>query len=100
MANYKYTNEGTKSAVAEALSTATLADAVSMDGPHTPLHSDATAASHFASAMTAAATALASLVGTASRVRVVVTGSNDPNTSAPHPGAAASKIQISVIEVW
>jgi hypothetical protein len=86
-----------KSALAATLSSATIANATSMDHPSIPVSAAATI--HFAAAMTAAAQALSALVGPATKARVRVSGHADSNTSE-RPGMTGSSLQIQIVEVW
>jgi hypothetical protein len=88
---------GLKSTINAQLAAATVANsAVSMDGAAAlPIN-----AAHFAAAIASAQAALASLAGTATKARVIMTGYADTNTAAPHPGATASSIRVECVEIF
>ena len=90
----------TKANITAALNAATIANAISTDSPAQSLSADATVVAHFTTAISQALLAVAALTGPAARCRVEITGYRDRNTSAPHPGAPASKINVSVVEFW
>jgi hypothetical protein len=55
---------------------------------------------HFAAAIAYAKAAVASLSGPATKVQVSISGYRDTNTVGAYPGAVASKITVTAIELW
>jgi hypothetical protein len=99
MPGWQYTVQGTKTAVATALGSATLANAVSMDSPPDVL-SGAPLTGHFNAAIASAVGQLAALVGNAPNARVQLVGYLDINATPPIPVTGASRIDVLVSEFW
>jgi hypothetical protein len=100
MAAWSWSFKGNKAAASTAISALTASALTDFDTPVQNLSGNANVVSHLGAAKTAASAALAVLVGNAPNVTVLLRGYFDPNSTAPHPGAAASRVTVDCVEYW
>ncbi len=91
----------TKSALATALSAATISQIQSLNDPGNPIdETDTTLQAHFAAAITCAQAQLTALTGPAPNAVALLRGYRDLNNVAPIASARASRIEVRVDESW
>jgi hypothetical protein len=93
---------GLKAAVITQINAATVANSVQdLGAAGEPINLlDATLASHFAAAKSAVQAAVAALVGSAPKLKVIVTGYTDTGAAVPGVLTTASWMNIRASEFW